>query len=104
MRLAVVVVVFLAFTIWSAITIAEPGLGGLISLLRTEPWAAQMFVDLILSCSVAWSWLAPDAKRHGIAAWPYIVGTVALGSISILAFLVHREIVRLRRPLAPAAA
>lgn len=98
MRLAAAVVVFLAFTIWSFITIAEPGLTGLVTLLGSDPWARQILVDLTIACTVAWLWLGPDARRHGIASWPYIVATLAVGSIAILGYLVHRELTRLRSP------
>ncbi|MBL8940835.1 MAG: hypothetical protein JNM69_40200 [Archangium sp.] len=100
MRLAVLVVVFLAFTGWSMSVVIGSGPIGFISLAGREPWAAQMLVDLSIALFVAWSWLRHDAKAHGIAAWPYIVGTLAVGSIAVLAYLIHRE---LKPRLAPNA-
>lgn len=93
MRLIILVVVFVAFTVWSSTVAFSHGLLGFLTLAAREPWAAQMLVDLFLSFFVAWSWLRHDAKERGIAAWPYIVGTLALGSIGTLAYLIHRELV-----------
>lgn len=92
MRLAVLVVIFLAFTGWSLSVALGNGPIGFIPLAGREPWAAQMLVDLGLALFVAWSWLRHDAKAHGIAAWPYILGTLALGSIGVLTYLIHREL------------
>lgn len=97
MRLAVLIVVFVAFTSWSFFIVATQGVGAIVPLLVREPWAAQFFVDLSIALLVAWSWLRPDAKRHGIPAVPYIIGTIALGSISVLAYLIHREFAARRR-------
>ncbi len=106
MRLVVLVAVFVVFTGWSCTIIATQGFWGLASVLSREPWSQQLFVDLSISLIVAWSWLRHDARARGIAAWPYIVGTLAVGSISVLAYLIHRELVgrREQRPLTAAGA
>lgn len=93
MRLIVLVVVFIAFTLWSSTIALSHGLLGFLTLAGREPWAAQMLVDLFLSFFVAWSWLRHDAKERGIPAWPYIAATLTLGSIGTLAYLIHREFV-----------
>ena len=93
MRLIVLVVVFIAFTVWSTTIAMSHGLLGAFTLAAKEPWAAQLFVDLFLSIFVAWSWLRHDAKERGIPAWPYIAATLTLGSIGTLAYLIHRELV-----------
>ena len=93
MRLVMLVVVFVAFTVWTTTIAFSHGLLGFVTLAAREPWAAQLLVDLFLSPFVGWSWLRHDARERGIAAWPYIVGTVTLGSIGVLAYLIHRELV-----------
>jgi hypothetical protein len=75
---------------------APEGLPGLWALLRDKPWGRQVFVDLCIALTVAWAWLLPEAKARGIRAWPYLVATPFVGSIAVLVFLVHRELV-LRR-------
>jgi len=102
MRLAALLVVFVAFTAWSLTVLAGQGLGGFFSLVGREPWAAQLLVDLSLSLVVAWSWLRHDARTRGITAWPYMVATVALGSVAVLAYLLHRELAGRRLPAARA--
>jgi hypothetical protein len=100
MRLAVLLVVFVSFTAWTLTIVAGQGFAGLFSLLGREPWAAQLLVDLSLSLLVAWSWLRHDARARGIAAWPYLVATVAVGSVAVLAYLIHRELAGRRLPAA----
>ena len=33
-----------------------------------------------------------DARKRGIAIWPYVTATILLGSIGILAYLVRRGV------------
>ena len=101
MRLAVLIVLFVAFTVWSTTVAIAHGPFGFLTVSLAHPWAMQMLVDLSIALFVAWSWLRHDAKQRGIPAWPYILGTVALGSIAVLAYLIHRELVGKRAGLAP---
>ena len=92
MRLFVLIAVFAAFTLWSVtIGIAYGPLGFITNALE-HPWGMQVLVDLFIALFVAWSWLRHDARERGIPAWPYILGTVTLGSIGVLAYLIHREL------------
>jgi hypothetical protein len=99
MRLAIIIVIFVVFTAWSGTIVASHGLLGAFTLAAREPWAAQLFVDLALSCFVLWSFLRHDAKKRGIPALPYILATAALGSIGVFAYLIHRELVGRRAPV-----
>lgn len=96
MRLAALIGVLVAFTGWSLVIVAPEGLPGLFALLRERPWGQQVFVDLCIALSVSWTWLSGEARARGINPWPYLIATPFLGSIAVLAFLVHRELV-LRR-------
>jgi hypothetical protein len=91
MRLLILVVVFTLFTGWSLTVVESQGLFGFLTLSAREPWAAQMLIDLSISLFIAWSWLRVDAREKGIVAWPYIAATVGVGSIGVLAYLIHRE-------------
>lgn len=91
MRLLILIAIFLAFSAWSLTIAIGHGALGFLEVAGREPWAGQMLVDLGISLFVAWSWLRHDAKAKGIPAWPYIVGTITLGSIGLLAYLIHRE-------------
>lgn len=92
MRLIGLVVLFVAFTGYSVFVSATEGYWGFATLALRERWAMQVLLDLGISISVAWAWLWPDAKQRGISPVPYVVATVPLGSIAVLAYLIHREV------------
>lgn len=96
MRLVALLAALVAFTTWSLIIVAPEGLPGLLSLLREQAWGQQVFVDLCIALTVSWTWLASEARARGINPWPYLIATPFVGSIAVLAFLIHRELV-LRR-------
>jgi hypothetical protein len=82
-----VLVPFAAFSLW---VVDGHGLTGFLPLAGREPWALQMLLDLLFACLIYATWLVPDARRRGIPAWPYLVLTLAAGSMGGLAYLVHR--------------
>lgn len=86
---AVVLAVFGAFTLW---VIAGHGLLGFLTLAGREPWALQLLLDLLIACSVALGWIVRDARRRGLAAWPFVLLTFTCGSIGLLAYLVRRGV------------
>jgi hypothetical protein len=97
-RFVVALVVFLAFTIYSVeVTLAE-GYVAFLEVPMQGGWATQITLDLVMAASVASMWLVPDAKRHGLSPWPYVVMVLPLGSVGLLAYLVAREWKRLRTP------
>lgn len=95
MRLFVPLLVLVPFTAFSFFVVAEHGLSGLVPILR-EGWGQQLFVDLVIALLVALSWMVPEARTKGINPWPYVAGTVVLGSIGVLGYLVHRGVVERR--------
>jgi hypothetical protein len=78
---------FGAFSLW---VVYGHGYTGFLTLAGREPWALQMLLDLVLGLSFAVGWMRGDAKRRGLSAWPYIVVTLFLGSIGLLAYVVRR--------------
>lgn len=89
---------FLAFTTFSALVIADQGLGALIPAHLVHGvlgWPMQVFVDLVLMAGGFLVLAVPDARRRGIDIRPYVAATLVLGSIGMLAYFV-------RRGLAPA--
>jgi hypothetical protein len=85
---ALVLAAFGAFSMWVVVT---HGYFGFIALAGREAWALQMLIDLLIALSFAVGWMLGDARKRGIATWPYVVVTVALGSIGILAYCVRRS-------------
>lgn len=96
MRLAIALVVFVAFTGWSITVAIANGPTGFLSLAAREPWAMQMLLDLVISLIVATGWVRGDAKQRGLPWLPYVVAAPILGSPAVLAYLVHREFAALR--------
>jgi len=84
---AVLLAAFGAFSLW---VVYGHGYTGFLALAGREPWALQMLLDLVIACSFALGWMWTDARRRGIAAWPYLVVTLFLGSIGLLAYTVRR--------------
>jgi hypothetical protein len=84
---AIVLAGFGAFSIW---VVATQGYTGFLSLAGREPWGLQMLLDLVIALTIAFGWLRSDARRRGIAAWPFFIVTIALGSIGILGYCVRR--------------
>jgi hypothetical protein len=84
---ALVLAGFGAFSMW---VVATHGYFGFVALAGREPWALQMLIDLVISLAFAGGWMIGDARKRRIATWPYLVATVALGSIGILAYCVRR--------------
>ncbi|HWO26161.1 MAG TPA: hypothetical protein VNO30_45855 [Kofleriaceae bacterium] len=84
---AVVLAAFTAFSLW---VVYGYGYTGFLSLAGREPWALQLLLDLAISLSFTLGWLRADARKRGIAAWPYFVAALFLGSIGVLAYVVRR--------------
>lgn len=80
------------------------GLPGCIWLLSENGLAQQIFVDLCIAAIVAWALLMPEVKRLSITPWGYVIATPFVGSIALLAFLIHRELVLRRSVTAGASA
>lgn len=82
---------FAAYSLW---VVAGHGYTGFLVLAWREPWAMQMLVDLVIACGFGIGWMMRDAKKHQITTWPFIVTTVALGSIGLLGYVVVRGFTR----------
>lgn len=79
--------VFTAFTIW---IFSRTGLAGFYEQLLASPAAWQVLADLTLALLLVLSWMWRDARASGRAFWPYLVLTLALGSIGPLTYLLLR--------------
>jgi hypothetical protein len=84
----IIAAVFVSFAILNVITLAEDGMQGLIHLLESRNlWAYALMVDLAISLGLIISWMIADARAKGRNSLPYVVLTIALGSIGPLLYL-----------------
>ena len=60
-----------------------------------------MLLDLTICYVLLVLWMIAGARSRRIPSWPYVLATLALGSIRALAYLVHRSF-RPRRVTTPA--
>ncbi len=102
-RFAIALVVFLVFTVYSLEVTFTEGYFAFLEVPMLGGWATQITLDLVVALSVGSLWLAADAKKHGLPAWPFLAAVPFLGSIGMLGYLVAREWKALRAP-SPAAA
>ena len=89
--------ILLPFTIYSLWVIAGFGYTGFLSLAAREPWTMQLLLDLVIACSFAIGWMRGDARKRGLASWPFIAVTVLAGSVGLLSYVVWRALARPRR-------
>jgi hypothetical protein len=62
-----------------------------LGVAASSAWGAQVMIDFLLAFAVIIGFVVTDARRRGIAAWPFVALTLTLGSIGPLAYLLHRE-------------
>lgn len=84
-------IALLVFGGWTAAIVVEHGYTGFITLALDVDWAAQMLVDLVIALTIALAWLISDARRRGVAAWPYVLMTLFTGSVGPLLYLSLRN-------------
>jgi len=81
----VLLVPFVALTVYS---VAQVGYIGLFEYHLHSPAGWQVFTDLVLALLIVMLWLFPEARRNGRNPWPWFIGTLFLGSIAPLLYLV----------------
>lgn len=77
---------FAALTAWA---LTQVGLVGIFTA-HLNPGGAQVFVDLVIALVLVIFWIVDDAGRRGVAAWPWVLLTLTLGSFGPLAYLLAR--------------
>jgi hypothetical protein len=81
---ALVLVPFLVFSLWVAWT---DGPLGFLTLAGREPWGLQMLLDLVIMSSFAIGYMLHDARTSGRNPWPFVLATIAVGSIAPLVYI-----------------
>lgn len=85
--LVIVIIAFAALTAWA---VHRVGLLGIFTAATADPGAVQIFIDLVIACTLAVIWMIDDARRHGLNPWPWVLLTVLAGSFGPLFYLVRR--------------
>lgn len=95
-RLALFVLLYVVHGAITVRALADFSLIGIVQQAFLNWGTGQIFSDLGFALVLACGWLAADARRRGVMAWPWLVATVAFGSLSPGLYLILRE-VQLRR-------
>ena len=92
-----------AFLVYSLFTIATEGLFGFWFEHTESLWGLQVWTDLLLAFGIAWTFMAPEARRLGMALSPWAIFLLCSGCIGILAMMARILWLRERRSVAPPA-
>ena len=87
----ILILVIAAFSVLTGLALADVGYFGILEPHLRSWGGAQVFADLVILALLSCLWMAEDSRTSGVAAWPFIVLTFALGSFGILLYLLARE-------------
>jgi len=85
--LAVVLADFTALTAWA---VYDLGYVGFFTTLLSTRAGIVVGVDLVIALCLVMAWMVRDARQHGTSVAPYLVLTLALGSVGPLLYLLRR--------------
>ena len=89
--LAVVLIAFLALT---AVAVWQHGFLGIFAYQFQNFAGIQVLVDLVIAASLFLVWMWKDAKAAGRNPWPWVLLTLATGSIGPLIYLLFYKSAR----------
>lgn len=85
--LALVLLAFLALT---AVALWQHGYVGIFAGQFRDAAGLQVLADLAIALGLVLAWLWRDAHERGRSPWPWVVLTLATGSIGPLVYLLWR--------------
>ncbi len=83
--------VLVDFALYSSWVLWEVGYVGIWAAGLASPASLQILLDLVICAGLFCVWLVADARQRGINPWPWVVATLALGSLAPLTYLILRE-------------
>lgn len=86
MSRVLLMIVLFAFGLYSAYAVAEIGYVGIFAS-HAHIAGLQVLADLVIALSLVMAWMVHDASIHGRRVWPFILCTLAFGSIGPLLYL-----------------
>lgn len=82
---AIPAIVSILFFAWSVQAIASGGLTGFWVEHTRNAWGNQIWFDLLIGVSIAWTLLVPRARAVGMRPWPWLPLIAATGCIGLTA-------------------
>lgn len=95
-RSLLLIAITIPFLVLSGIATVQHGYFGIFAVALRDTATAQVFCDLCIALLLVTSWIRRDAQARGAMWIPWIVGTLLLGSIAPLGYLLLREFNRAR--------
>ncbi len=83
-------VVLAGFSALTAYTVYQHGYIGFFQLMVANTATITAGVDLTIALGLILLWMGKDAQERGISPLPYVLLTVALGSVGPLLYLIRR--------------
>ena len=85
--LSVLLADFLGLT---AYAVYQYGYLGFFEMVMANAATVTALVDLVIALSLVMVWMVRDARERGVSPVPYVLLTLALGSVGPLAYLIRR--------------
>ena len=88
------IMVIVGLVVLSVITVAAfwfEGLAGFPAAITSSFAAGQIYLDLVIAIVMIDVWVWHDAKAQGRNPWPWIIGSLIVGSFAPLGYLLSRD-------------
>ena len=91
-RFLLLLTVIVAFSVLSALALADVGYFGIIAPHFQSWGGGQVLADLVIAVLLACSWMVADGRTSGINPWPFVAIAIVAGSFGPLLYLAVREL------------
>lgn len=91
MQRSLLVVTLVLFGALSAVALWRHGYWGIVAPHFQSFGGGQVLADLVIALVLVMVWMWHDARATGRTAWPWIVATLAVGSLAPLMYLLTRK-------------
>jgi hypothetical protein len=83
-------IVLLGFSILTAYAVYLYGYVGFFREVTSNAASLTLLVDLVISLTIVLVYMGNDARAHSISVLPYLLLTLAFGSVGPLLYLIRR--------------
>ena len=84
-------IVLAGFATLTAVAVYDYGYIGFFEVVLSNAVGLTCLADLTIALTLFLLWMQRDAKEIGLATLPYLILTLALGSVGPLLYLIRRE-------------